>query len=69
MIYKVKVSLGKDFITLDKDVISVGVKAKPENGKANQELIKKVAKFLKVGEGSIKIISGKSSRRKTIIVK
>ena len=43
MIYKVSVTFHKDFIEVNNDEISVGIKSKPQKGEANKELIKKLA--------------------------
>lgn len=42
------------------------VKAKPEHGKANQELIKLLSKFFDVNKREIKIVKGEKSRDKII---
>ena len=47
----------------DKNVYIVAVKAQPEKGKANAEIIKFFSKLLKK---KVKIISGLTSKRKTI---
>ena len=46
MMYEVKVEFHKDFIKLDGNKIVVGLTSKPEKGKANVELIKKLARTL-----------------------
>ncbi len=42
------------------------VKAPPENGKANKELIKMLAKMLGISSGDIDILSGETSRNKRV---
>ncbi len=66
MRYSVSVKLKKDFIEVDGDKITVGVKAQPEKGKANDEAVKKIAKHFGVPKSAVKIISGASSRKKII---
>ncbi|TLX65855.1 MAG: DUF167 domain-containing protein [Thaumarchaeota archaeon] len=44
MIYKVYVTFHKDFIEVNNDEISVGIKSKPQKGEANRELIQKISK-------------------------
>ncbi|HIE18162.1 TPA: DUF167 domain-containing protein, partial [Candidatus Bathyarchaeota archaeon] len=46
--------------------IIVGLTSKPEKGKANLELIKKLAKYFKVSSSQIRIVSGLKSRRKIV---
>jgi len=68
MRYGVSVKLKKDFIEVDGDKITVGVKASPEKGKANEEVIKKIAKHFGVPKSSVRIISGAVSRKKIVEV-
>ncbi|RLF35105.1 MAG: hypothetical protein DRN03_05750 [Thermoplasmata archaeon] len=44
----------------------VGVKAKPKHGKANMEIIKKIAKYFKVSSSNVRIIAGFTSRKKIV---
>ena len=46
----------------------VFVKEAPEKGKANQAVIKTLAKHFKIGQSNVKIISGFSSKNKIIEV-
>lgn len=46
--------------------IKVWLKATPEDGQANAELVLTLADFLKVSKSSVKIISGLSSRNKIV---
>ncbi len=48
MRYSVSVKLKKDFIEVNGNKIIVGVKASPEKGKANEEVIRKIAKLFGV---------------------
>ncbi|TSA17538.1 MAG: DUF167 domain-containing protein [Nitrosopumilales archaeon] len=66
MIYKVSVTFHKDFIEVNNDEISVGIKSKPEKGKANRELIKKLSKHFNVSQSQVKITSGEKPRKKLI---
>jgi len=66
MRYNVEVVFHKDFIEIEGDRIIVGLLAQPRRGKANLELIKKIAKHLHVSSSQIKIISGLKSRSKVI---
>lgn len=68
MRYSVHIKLNKDFVKQEDKKITIGVRAKPENGKANEELLKKVARYLKVPVFSVSIVSGRRSRNKIIKV-
>ncbi len=48
------------------DRLVIGVHSRPENGKANGELIEYLARELRVPQSAILIVRGNSSRRKTI---
>ena len=69
MRYQVKVRLKSGFIEDRDGVLVVGIKALPKKGKANQELVKKLANYYEVDESKVKIISGLSSRNKVIEIK
>ena len=49
-------------------MLKVKIAAPPEKGRANQQLIKFLSKFLEVKDNSIKITSGNTSPIKTIQV-
>jgi len=66
VIYKVSVTFHKDFIEVNNDEISVGIKSKPQKGEANRELIKKLSKYFNVSQSQVKITSGEKSRKKLI---
>jgi len=66
MIYKVSVTFHKDFIEVNNNEISVGIKSKPQKGEANRELIKKFSKHFDVSQSQVKIISGEKSSKKLI---
>lgn len=50
-------------------VLVVRLKAAPEKGKANKELIATLAKFLGVAKADMDIVSGTASRQKRVLVK
>jgi len=54
---------------MDGETIKINIKAIPEKGKANIEIIRFLAKEFKVNKGSIKIINGAGSRIKLIKIK
>ena len=66
MLYKVSVTFHKDFIEVNNDEISVGIKSKPQKGEANKELIKKLSKYFDVPQSQVRITSGEKSRKKLI---
>ena len=66
VIYKVSVTFHKDFIEVNNDEISVGIKSKPQKGEANRELVKKLSKYFGVPQSHVKITSGEKSRKKLI---
>lgn len=49
-------------------VIICRLKSPPEDGKANAELIKFLAKQLHIAQGDIRIILGATSRKKTLAI-
>ena len=66
MKYSVCVKLHKDFIEVNGGEITVGVMAQPEKGKANEEVIKKIAKHFSVPRSSVRIVSGATSKKKIV---
>ena len=66
MIYKVQVQFSKDFLKIEKDQISMGIKSNPIKGEANKEIIKKIAKYFKISTGLVQIKSGHKSSEKII---
>ena len=59
----------KDFIKIVGEEIYISIRSEPKNGKANMELLKKLADYFKVPISDIKIISGKTSRKKVVVIK
>ncbi len=68
MRYEVEVKFHENFIKVEGNKIFVGLTSKPEKGKANLELIKKLAKYFKVSSSHIRIVAGLKSRRKIVEV-
>jgi uncharacterized protein (TIGR00251 family) len=46
--------------------ISVSIKSKPERGRANKELVQKLAKHFHVSQDKVHIISGFTSTKKIV---
>jgi hypothetical protein len=65
----VEVEFNKDFVRVEDGRIVVGLTSRPEKGKANIELIKKLAKYFNVSSSQVSIIAGLKSRRKIIEIK
>lgn len=68
MKYFVSVKFHKDFIEVNGGKITVGVMAQPEKGKANLEIIRKIAKHFGVPKSAVRIVSGISSKKKIVEV-
>lgn len=66
MLYHILVEFHKDFVLVDGNQITVGVKSKPVGGEANREIIKKLAKHFGVSSANIMIKSGHKSSKKII---
>lgn len=66
MIYKVSVSFNRDFIVVKDDHIEIGVMTKPVKGKANLEIVKKIAKHFGVSKSDVRIVTGTKSQDKII---
>ena len=69
MRYSVSVRFSSDGqLKVNGDEISISIKSPPERGKANRELVKKLAEHFGVREDRIRIVSGLSSRKKLVEV-
>ena len=66
MLYHVHVEFNKDFVNVDGNQITIGIKAKPIDGAANKEIIKKLAKHFGVSSANVAIKSGHRSKEKII---
>ena len=66
MRYEVKVRFHEDFVKADGTRILVGITSKPERGKANAELIRKLAKHFRVPSSRVRILAGHKSRNKIV---
>ncbi len=58
----------KESISEFGDRYKVKINAIPEKGKANESIIKLLAKRLKISQKNIKIIKGELSNKKTIVI-
>lgn len=50
------------------DQITISLRSKPERGKANRELIQKLADYFEIDKERILIISGRTSNKKLVEV-
>ncbi|MEM2925076.1 MAG: DUF167 domain-containing protein [Methanocellales archaeon] len=66
MRYEVEVKFHEDFVKVERNKIIVGLTSQPEKGKANLELIKKLAKYFNVPSTQVKIVAGLKTRRKIV---
>lgn len=66
MIYNVEVQFRKDHIIIDQDKIIIGIRSSPEKGKANLELIKKLAKRFDIPSSQVRIVTGFKSKKKIV---
>lgn len=66
MRYEVHVKLHKNHLEIQDNIINIGISACPEKGKANAEIIRKLAKHFKVSQSCVRIISGLRSKKKII---
>lgn len=67
---KVVPSSGRVGLQIDKSgQFKCYLKSPPEKGKANQELIKLIAKLLSVRQEDVSIVSGRTSRNKRVSIR
>jgi uncharacterized protein (TIGR00251 family) len=66
--YQVDVRFGREYLSVQGSHITVGLKARPVKGRANRELITRLANYFKVSATQIRIVSGYTSRRKVVVV-
>ncbi len=59
----------RGLLGIEGDIIKIGLKSPPEEGKANEELIAFLSEYLRVKRSDIKIIKGMASRNKTVFIK
>lgn len=65
--YFVTVKFGSDgMLTVNGNELAISLKSPPERNKANVELVKKLCNHFKVGPDRVRIISGRSSRKKLV---
>ena len=65
-LYEVFVEFQKDFVKVEGNQVTIGVKSKPIKGEANKEIIKKLAKHFGVSSSSVTIRIGKKTKKKIV---
>lgn len=69
IVIKVVPASGRSMCQIDKSgILKCSLKSPPEKGKANDELIRLIAKKLDISQNEITIILGKTARNKTILI-
>jgi hypothetical protein len=66
LLYQVRVEFNKDFVDVNNNAITVGVRSKPVGGEANKEIIKKLSKHFGVSSANVRIRSGHKSKDKIV---
>ena len=61
-----RVEFNKDFVDVNNNEITVGVRSKPIDGEANKEIIKKLSKHFGVSSANVRIRSGHKSKNKVV---
>lgn len=69
MRYSVSVRFSSDSkLEVNGNEISISIRSPPERGRANRELVKRLAAHFGVGEDRVRIVSGLASRKKMVEV-
>ena len=63
-LYKVFVEFQKDFLKVEGNHVTIGIKSKPIKGHANKEIIKKLAKHFEVSSSSVTIKKVKKQKKR-----
>jgi len=67
--YSVSVRFSPDSkLEVNGNEISISIRSPPERGRANRELVKKLATHFGISEDRVRIISGLTSRKKLVEV-
>ncbi len=68
VLYEVFVEFQKDFLKVDGNQITIGIKSKLIRGQANKEIIKKISKYFRVSSACVTIRSGHKTEKKIVEV-
>jgi uncharacterized protein (TIGR00251 family) len=66
VLYEIFVEFHKDFVKVEGNQITIGVRSKPVKGEANKEIIKKLAKHFGVSSSCVNIKSGRKTKKKIV---
>ncbi|MGC8585137.1 MAG: DUF167 domain-containing protein [Thermoplasmata archaeon] len=64
MIIRVRVNFGKGNTEMINDTLNVYTDKKPENNRANIDVMKKIAEYFNTDIKNVKLIKGRTSRNK-----
>jgi len=67
-LYEVFVEFQKDFLKVEQNQITIGIKSKPIRGQANKEIIKKISKYFKVSSSCVTVRLGHKTEKKIVEV-
>jgi len=67
-LYEVFVEFQKDFLKVEGNQITIGIKSRPIKGKANNEIIKKLSKYFGVSSSCVTIRKGQKTEKKIVEV-
>ncbi len=67
-LFEVIVEFQKDFLKVEGNQITIGIKSKPIKGQANKEIIKKISKYFEVSSSCVAIKKGQKTQKKIIEV-
>ncbi len=68
VLYEVFVEFQKNFLKVEGNQITIGIKSKPIRGQANKEVIKKISKYFWVPSSCVTIRSGHKTEKKIVEV-
>jgi len=66
VLYEIFVEFHKDYVKVEGNQITIGVRSKPVKGEANKEIIKKLAKYFGVPPSYVSIKSGQKTKKKIV---
>lgn len=66
VLYEIFVEFHKDFVKVEGNQITIGIRSKPVKGEANKEIIKKLAKHFDVPSSCVRIRSGQKTKKKIV---
>lgn len=66
VLYEIFVEFHKDFVKVEGNQITIGIRSKPVKGEANKEIIKKLAKHFGVPPSCVRIRSGQKTKKKIV---